>query len=117
MLAGDAIKEHDERGRRIKDDNLILLLNAHHEDIDFALPEEPRNARWQVHIDTSFAEHPKSEWLFYRSEQTYPLKRRSLALLKQIKTTRPINAQQALISAHFDRATDAIGSEHERNQK
>jgi glycogen operon protein len=96
VLAGDAIKEYDERGRRIKDDNLIVLLNAHHEDLDFALPIEPKHARWQVHIDTSYSERPKSERPFYHSGQTYPLKGRSLALLNEFKTPQPTNTYQAL---------------------
>ena len=30
--------DNDERGHRIRDDNFILLFNAHHEDIPFILP-------------------------------------------------------------------------------
>ncbi len=105
LLAGDAITEYDERGRLIKDDNLILLLNAHHEDIDFVLPTEPKSTRWQVHIDTSYAERPKSERPFFHSGQTYPLKRRSLALLIQFKTPRPTNAPQTPFANDFELPT------------
>ncbi|MDX1813128.1 MAG: alpha-amylase family glycosyl hydrolase, partial [Gammaproteobacteria bacterium] len=41
FLAGNAIEESDERGRRIVDNNLILLLNSHHKALSFLLPKEP----------------------------------------------------------------------------
>jgi isoamylase len=41
FVAGDAFEEHDERGRRIQDSDLMLLFNAHHAAIEFRLPAEP----------------------------------------------------------------------------
>ena len=38
-LAGDLINEVDERGEPIKGDTLLLLLNAHWEEIPFTLPD------------------------------------------------------------------------------
>ncbi len=83
FLAGDAIDEYDERGRHIKDDNLVLLLNSHHEDIQFVLPSKPQHARWQVLIDTSSEDGRGSKNRYYYSNQAYPLQRRSLTLLVQ----------------------------------
>ncbi|HEX3034291.1 MAG TPA: glycogen debranching protein GlgX, partial [Thermodesulfobacteriota bacterium] len=37
-LAGDAIDEFDERGNRIVDDTLLILLNSHYESVPFVLP-------------------------------------------------------------------------------
>jgi len=34
-FVGDSLFETDGRGRRLIDDNLLLLINAHHEDIAF----------------------------------------------------------------------------------
>ena len=38
MLGGDAIRMVDERGERLLDDGLLILMNAHHEPITFQLP-------------------------------------------------------------------------------
>ena len=38
-LNGDAIAEPDSRGQRIVDDSFILCFNAHHESIEFTLPD------------------------------------------------------------------------------
>lgn len=85
FLAGDAIEEYDDRGKRIKDDNLILLLNAHHKEIIFHLPSEPINARWEVVLDTHYNVGKPDGSLFFPSGGKYPLQGRSFALLKQYK--------------------------------
>ncbi|HEY9284792.1 MAG TPA: glycogen debranching protein GlgX, partial [Pyrinomonadaceae bacterium] len=51
-LAGDAIDETDERGRRITDETLLLLLNADHEPVTFTLPAHREEDRWQLTLDT-----------------------------------------------------------------
>lgn len=84
FLAGDAIDEYDERGEKISDDNLILLFNAHHEDIPFVLPAEPSLARWQVLIDTSYSDGDGSQGRLYHSNEKFPLQKRSFVLLKQL---------------------------------
>lgn len=43
-LAGDAIEEVDTRGRRIRDDTLLILLNGYHEPLSFLLPLQQRRA-------------------------------------------------------------------------
>ena len=40
-LAGDAIEELDDRGNRIIDDTLLILLNAHHEAVPFTSAGAP----------------------------------------------------------------------------
>jgi len=85
FLAGDAIDEHDERGRRIRDDNFILLLNAHHEDIPFTLPAKPSYARWEVMVDTSYPDEKGTVGHFYSSHSTYPLQKRSMVVLRQLR--------------------------------
>jgi len=85
FLAGGAIDEHDERGNLIKDDNLILLLNAHHEPIPFTLPGNPPNARWEVLVDTGSEDGRDSHGRFYHSNGEFLLGKRSLVLLRQQK--------------------------------
>ncbi len=52
-LNGRGIRGTDERGAAVADDSFLLLFNAHHEDLDFALPPEEFSAAWQTVIDTS----------------------------------------------------------------
>ena len=52
-LSGRAVNEVDRRGRPITDSDFLLYLNAHHEEIPFRIPPEPRDARWQLRIDTT----------------------------------------------------------------
>ncbi|HUW37082.1 MAG TPA: glycogen debranching protein GlgX [Rhodocyclaceae bacterium] len=82
-LAGWALKERDRRGRPIKDDNFLLLFNAHHEEIRFLLPELCPGCRWQALVDTHFAAGLVSDGRFSGLD-AYPIQGRSLVLLVQL---------------------------------
>jgi glycogen operon protein len=70
----------DERGQRIRDDNFLLLINAHLEEIPFTLVTPPSGQGWYVLLDTSCqTSHQASA--FYSGGNMYPLQARSLALL------------------------------------
>jgi len=76
-LSGKALDELDERGRPIVDENFLLLMNAHHEEVPFLLaPTTPGNC-WVSLIDTqnrrNSGQHPAGS--------SYALQARSLALL------------------------------------
>jgi glycogen operon protein len=79
-LAGDAIEEVDARGNRILDDTLLILLNAHHEPVNFVLPAHRRKMRWQVVFDTKEEKNKRRQRLIHGGTE-YPLEARSLALL------------------------------------
>ncbi len=81
-LLGDAIGEADEQGRHVVDDDFILLINAHHEEIPFVLPGFQAHSRWQLALDTSRSSSA-SEDRRYASGDIFPLQGRSLALLQQ----------------------------------
>jgi glycogen operon protein len=83
LMVGRRLAERDERGNPVDDDDLLLLLNAHHDAIDFELPE----TGWNVLLDTGGAAVPTPG-------KTYPLQARSLALLARPGTDRikPNNA-------------------------
>jgi isoamylase len=53
LLNGEAITEPDDRGERVTDDSFLILLNGHHEAIDFHLPPKEFGETWTVVIDTS----------------------------------------------------------------
>ncbi|MCH8041006.1 MAG: glycogen debranching protein GlgX [Nitrospinae bacterium] len=79
-LAGDAIEEADSRGRPIKDDTFLLLLNAYQDPVSFTLPAHKRGIRWELVFDTSVPVPPKRPRLF-KGGQTYSVTGRTLALL------------------------------------
>ena len=78
QLSGDAITEPDARARTIVDDDFVLLLNAHHEPIDFVLPPGRDPAGWEPLLDTAREPVAPAPW-----REHYPLRERSLALLTQ----------------------------------
>jgi len=99
FLAGNVIEEYDDRGQRIRDDNLIMLLNAHHQELLFRLPVEPALSRWQVILDTHYTSGNPQGIRYYSSGEKYPLQARSFVLLKQLKSeiTYPNGDQLSLI--------------------
>jgi glycogen operon protein len=79
LLAGDAIDERDERGNRITDDSLLVLLNAQDAAVPFTLPPTPANAWWVALIDTA---RPENEQRRLLGGDQYTLVARSLAVLR-----------------------------------
>ena len=78
-LAGDVIADVDERGEPIQGDTLLLLLNAHWEEIPFTLPQTKEGQIWETLVDT------RDDYLplrICRGGEKYPLYGRSLALLR-----------------------------------
>jgi glycogen operon protein len=78
LLPGDQIDELDERGHRIIDDTFLLLLNAHHEPIDFQLPSHA-DGDWQIVFDT--AEVRQQDEMF-AANSAFILHDRSTALFR-----------------------------------
>jgi isoamylase len=80
FLSGQGLDETDERGRKLGDENFLVLLNAYHEDVQFALPSFRPGTRWTAWMDTS-------RELGLRSVETcdggapYPLQARSMVVL------------------------------------
>jgi glycogen operon protein len=85
-LAGEALEETDARGHRLQDDNFLLLLNAHHDAIEFLLPEMRQGSRWQALLDTGFEEGLTVDGRFPAGER-YRLGGRALALLVEVTGT------------------------------
>jgi glycogen operon protein len=81
-LAGDAIEESGDRGNRIVDDTLLILLNTHHEPIPFTLPAHRRKVRWEVVLDTFEPSSSRRRQRLTRGGEVYDLKDRSLVVLR-----------------------------------
>ncbi len=56
FLSGASIVDRDRRGRRLHDDNFLLLFNAHVEPVTFTLPGPRWGAGWWVEFDTALAD-------------------------------------------------------------
>ena len=78
LMVGQRLAERDERGAPILDEDLLLLLNAHGQTVEFSLPEAP----WTVLVDTARREAPSAG-------KTYSLEAHSLALLVKPSSTIP----------------------------
>jgi isoamylase len=79
-LAGDALNDYDERGEPHAGHTLLLLMNAHHEDIPFTLPGAAGEGGWDVLMDTSDQEVISGQKLLHPGDE-YNVTGRSLALM------------------------------------
>jgi isoamylase len=53
LLNGETIGEVDESGELIKDDTFLIMLNCHHESIQFYVPKPPDAEKWEIITDTN----------------------------------------------------------------
>jgi glycogen operon protein len=53
FLNGQGLHAVNSEGNKVIDDNFYIIFNAHHEPLDYKLPESKYSADWQVLIDTS----------------------------------------------------------------
>ncbi len=82
-LAGDALDEIDGRGQPVRDDNFLLLFNAHHDTIEFRLPDYDA-AGWLVLVDTDRDDGLLPDGTF-QPHGVYTVAGRSLALLQRVQ--------------------------------
>ncbi|HVF64592.1 MAG TPA: glycogen debranching protein GlgX [Casimicrobiaceae bacterium] len=83
-LGGDALNELDARGRVMRDDNFLLLFNAHHDSIPFKLPQIGEG-EWILILDT-VQEQDAAAGAIYPPFDIYDLAGRSFALLRNVVT-------------------------------
>jgi isoamylase len=84
-LAGDAIDEVDERGRRVAGDTLLLALSAHHAQVSFVLPAHRAGVRWELLLDTREPTGRRRARRLVRGGATYRAESRSLALFRMVE--------------------------------
>jgi len=82
FLSGQGLDETDERGRKLGDENFLILLNADHEDEQFALPASRPGIRWIAWMDTS-REGGLRPVETYDAGSVYPLQARSMTVLME----------------------------------
>jgi glycogen operon protein len=79
-LHGSTIERVDRRGRPVRDDDFLVLFNAHHEAIPFLLPRRDSAIHWTLVLDTALEPDP-FESRVHESQSEYPLAGRSLVVL------------------------------------
>jgi glycogen operon protein len=76
-LSGTGLQEVDRRGQPMRDDDFLMLFNAHHEEIAFVLPAF-NGETWRCVLDTAMAGGAGRR---FAGGERYALQGRSLALL------------------------------------
>ena len=82
FLPGTAPEIRDREGRRVRDQDFLILLNAHHEAVDFRLPSPIPRARWQIVFDTAVP-GPEERTQPIRNRQLLKLSARAFVLLQR----------------------------------
>ncbi|WP_127782537.1 glycogen debranching protein GlgX [Rhodococcus sp. X156] len=83
FLNGDGIPYPDQRGERITDDSFLLCFNAHHEDLDFVLPDGEYAEEWTVELDTATATGAREEDTVVKAGLAISVTARSLLVLRK----------------------------------
>ncbi|KQV76971.1 glycogen debranching protein [Aeromicrobium sp. Root344] len=86
FLNGDAIADRDVRGMRITDDSFLLAFNAHHEDIEFTLPDGDYGATWTVVVDTATGAVEQPGGDMFDAGAALNVSARSLVVLQRVAT-------------------------------
>ncbi|MEF3274572.1 MAG: glycogen debranching protein GlgX [Chloroflexus sp.] len=93
LLNGAVIDDRHERGQSMRDDVLLVLINASDETVPFILPDWPDDAEWQVVIDTA---QPDLHTPMRVVDQMYQIQPRSLAvLIERIEHKPPLQIDQS----------------------
>jgi glycogen operon protein len=93
LMVGDAIDDVDERGRQVRGDTLLILLNSHHDTVPFVLPPISPGTSWVRLVDTV---EPHVEESRFAAGAEYPLQGRTLALFSLSPDRRQQRAGDAL---------------------
>ena len=83
LLSGDTIDVQTFQGEPIRDDTFLLLINAHHEPLQFVLPGQ-QEVKWQLQLDTASAEGFCSEPQDYVAGDEVEIIGRATMLLRLI---------------------------------
>jgi isoamylase len=83
LLTGEGLGELGPRGELLTDDNFLLIMNAHHEDVPFTLPALKPEETWRAIMDTTWDD--LTQRAVRDGGSMYSLKARSLALFIEHK--------------------------------
>jgi isoamylase len=80
FLNGDELHESTSRGDRIGDESFLLLFNAHHWSVTYALPARRFGARWKLELSTADAHAPERS---FAAREPVEVEERSLLVLRR----------------------------------
>jgi isoamylase len=83
LLNGKEMEEVDEKGKEVKDNVFLVLVNAYWEAISYTLPDSGNAGNWEILFDTSNPSETFEEKML--PENNYNLGPRSLVMLKLIE--------------------------------
>jgi isoamylase len=86
MLSGDTLDIRDADGQAVKDGTFIVMLNAHHEAVKFALPGR-EGVNWELCIDTRHETGFAPEVTTHAAGDELELVERSMCVLRLVKGT------------------------------
>ncbi|HEY5155347.1 MAG TPA: glycogen debranching protein GlgX [Acidimicrobiales bacterium] len=86
FLNGQAIPAPDSRGRRVLDDDFLVIFNADHEEDAFILPGQEWGEHWVAEIDTG-ADVVDTQW--HEAGSELKVQPRSLIVLRSPRETPP----------------------------
>ena len=81
LLCGDTIDVRDEHGEPIRDDTFLILINSHHEPLNFVLPGE-QDVKWELLMDTRLEEGFAATPEVVDAGDEFPLMERSFSLFR-----------------------------------
>ncbi len=81
LLSGDALDVRDRHGEPVRDDTFLLLFNAHHETVKFALPGK-HDVNWELYLDTRHESGFPSEGAGFSASDEIEVLERSLCVLR-----------------------------------
>jgi glycogen operon protein len=82
FLNGEGIPSLGPRGERIVDESFCLLLNAHHEPMDFVLPDHAWGSQWALVLDT--ARPPAGDGGVRAAGQPVAVEARAIVVLQRV---------------------------------
>ncbi|MBV9098751.1 MAG: glycogen debranching enzyme, partial [Frankiaceae bacterium] len=83
FLNGDGIREPDARGEPVTDSSFLLLFNAHHDPLDFVVPEIGAVSSWHVVVDTNAPMRDDADPRSVKSGEQVAVEARSILVLRQ----------------------------------
>ncbi len=87
-LPGDAAEIRDQTGRPAQDDDFLLLLNSHHENVPFRIPEDVDPRQWWVVLHTGSGKvDPNAPKVRPGPDAKVTVQARSLMLLRRTRPT------------------------------
>jgi isoamylase len=81
VLGGAAGEYYTPGGQRDIDDSFMVIMNAHHEELEFCMPDMATEMRWELLIDTALETGFADEGRFFAKGECFNIHGRSMALL------------------------------------